>query len=492
MEATGATSATASSEAKRCTQERLDVIQAQAKRLCASVTDEISHLQQLSDKAVADGENAEKKQAAAYTEAEAAHVYERAQLEADRSALKEEIDAMRGTQHYADTIVLNVGGTRFETSKLTVCKHAGTFLEAMFSGRHAHKPQIDGAFFIDRDPTHFRLILNFLRCGAAVSPDSAAAKAEAAEEALFYGLPSLHRALTAPLLDLDSALGHAICQSRALEMQLRARFVKRDEHDGSPVEPPAPHEGLLSFFRGGEDSPAATLRHDRDPAEFPLLLSRFSRDASRRQQPGSGTLLEVACSTLKVWRTNFSFLHSNLLNRLAPLLAEGKLFVAGGSVLHALTHGQRLGSFWGPTSDVDLFLHSCTADEATALTRRVFDAVATDNESWTISRGRGVISMLMHTEYCEGPNHNGIEATVQVILRLYDSPAEVLCGFDVDCCCCGYDGSDVWMLPRCLRALRHSVNILNPLHAWPVRCACTRSPPHELRVHRGACQCPST
>jgi hypothetical protein len=105
----------------------------------------------------------------------------------------------------------------------------------MFSGRHAHKPQTDGAFFIDRDPTHFRLILNFLRCGAAVSPESAVAKAEAAKEALFYGLPSLHRALSAPVL--DSALGHAICQSRALETALRARFVERHAQDGSPADP---------------------------------------------------------------------------------------------------------------------------------------------------------------------------------------------------------------------------------------------------------------
>jgi hypothetical protein len=32
---------------------------------------------------------------------------------------------------------------------------------------------------------------------------------------------------------------------------------------------------------------------------------------------------------------------------------------------------------------------------------------------------------------------------VQIILRLYTSPAEVLLCFDVDCCCIGYDGRNV-------------------------------------------------
>lgn len=59
----------------------------------------------------------------------------------------------------------------------------------------------------------------------------------------------------------------------------------------------------------------------------------------------------------------------------------------------------------------------------------------------------------------------------QVVLRLYDSPAEVLLGFDVDCACLGFDGERVWALPRALRALKHNINVLNPLHAWPLRAS---------------------
>jgi hypothetical protein len=80
---------------------------------------------------------------------------------------------------------------------------------------------------------------------------------------------------------------------------------------------------------------------------------------------------------------------------------------------------------------------------------------------------------------------------VQIVLRLYDSPTEVLVGFDVDCCLCAYDGRNVWLAPRCVSALTTGVNVLNPLHSWPNRCS------YELRLakyaSRGfAVSCPGT
>lgn len=59
--------------------------------------------------------------------------------------------------------------------------------------------------------------------------------------------------------------------------------------------------------------------------------------------------------------------------------------------------------------------------------------------------------------------------TVQVVLRLYSSAAEVLYGFDCDCCCCAYNGREVLLTPRCYLALERMANVVNPLHAWPNR-----------------------
>ena len=50
---------------------------------------------------------------------------------------------------------------------------------------------------------------------------------------------------------------------------------------------------------------------------------------------------------------------------------------------------------------------------------------------------------------------------IQVVLRLYSSPAEVLLGFDLDASCVGYDGSDVWLLPRAIRAINLRTNTVD-------------------------------
>eukprot|EP01112_Ceratiomyxa_fruticulosa_P004224 TRINITY_DN1465_c1_g1_i3.p1 TRINITY_DN1465_c1_g1~~TRINITY_DN1465_c1_g1_i3.p1 ORF type:complete len:346 (-),score=75.60 TRINITY_DN1465_c1_g1_i3:92-1129(-) len=58
---------------------------------------------------------------------------------------------------------LNVGGQIFTTTMDTLTSCKGSYFDAMFSGRFALKREPDGTIFIDRDPTYFRHILNFLR-----------------------------------------------------------------------------------------------------------------------------------------------------------------------------------------------------------------------------------------------------------------------------------------------------------------------------------------
>ena len=60
---------------------------------------------------------------------------------------------------------------------------------------------------------------------------------------------------------------------------------------------------------------------------------------------------------------------------------------------------------------------------------------------------------------------------IQIILRLYSSPAEILMGFDVDSCAIGYDGKQVYMMPRCHQALVRQRNS-------------TSRPPPSMRSHR--------
>ena len=67
-----------------------------------------------------------------------------------------------------EVIVLDVGGKKFTSSLQTMLAEPDSLLGRMFSGRHPQEIQKDGSIFIDRDGTHFGIILNYLR-GAITS-----------------------------------------------------------------------------------------------------------------------------------------------------------------------------------------------------------------------------------------------------------------------------------------------------------------------------------
>ena len=92
-------------------------------------------------------------------------------------------------------VKLNVGGQYFTTSRQTLTSDPNSMLAAMFSGRHKQETTGDGSFFIDRDGTHFRFILNYLRDRKLILPEGATFLKELEAEAKFYQLQGILDAL---------------------------------------------------------------------------------------------------------------------------------------------------------------------------------------------------------------------------------------------------------------------------------------------------------
>ncbi|KAM9033432.1 SH3KBP1-binding protein 1-like isoform 2-T2 [Sarcophilus harrisii] len=69
----------------------------------------------------------------------------------------------RGRSAPGEVIHLNVGGKRFSTSRQTLTWIPDSFFSSLLSGRISTLKDETGAIFIDRDPTIFAPILNFLR-----------------------------------------------------------------------------------------------------------------------------------------------------------------------------------------------------------------------------------------------------------------------------------------------------------------------------------------
>uniref|UniRef100_A0A8D3EBC1 BTB/POZ domain-containing protein KCTD3 n=1 Tax=Scophthalmus maximus TaxID=52904 RepID=A0A8D3EBC1_SCOMX len=107
------------------------------------------------------------------------------------------------TPGMGEIIQLNVGGTRFSTSRQTLMWIPDSFFSSLLSGRISTLRDETGAIFIDRDPTAFAPILNFLRTkeldlrGVSISV--------LRHEAEFYGItPLVRRLLLCEELDRSS------------------------------------------------------------------------------------------------------------------------------------------------------------------------------------------------------------------------------------------------------------------------------------------------
>lgn len=120
-------------------------------------------------------------------------------LEQKRHAFEEVKKQMSSVlQLQENRVKLNVGGVKFVTSLDTLLMHPDSMLGSMFSGKYRLEKDEKGYFFIDRDGTHFRYILNFLRTGSLLVPEDPLIRRELQIEAEFYQIPSLIDLLAHP------------------------------------------------------------------------------------------------------------------------------------------------------------------------------------------------------------------------------------------------------------------------------------------------------
>ncbi|KXJ28287.1 BTB/POZ domain-containing protein KCTD6 [Exaiptasia diaphana] len=86
------------------------------------------------------------------------------QLDDEKRRFETELKRMADTKEFQSSrIQLDIGGHKYTTSLSTLRKDPDSMLAAMFSGRHQLVNESDGSYFIDRDGTYFRYILNYLR-----------------------------------------------------------------------------------------------------------------------------------------------------------------------------------------------------------------------------------------------------------------------------------------------------------------------------------------
>mmetsp|Transcript_6575 Transcript_6575/g.10230 ORF Transcript_6575/g.10230 Transcript_6575/m.10230 type:complete len:229 (+) Transcript_6575:54-740(+) len=89
-----------------------------------------------------------------------------------------------------EKIVLNIGGTKYETRLSTLLHYPDSLLGVMFSDRNAHlRHQLNGEYFFDRNGQTFEVVLDFYRTGGKIIIPPGIAPESVKEELDFFQLP---------------------------------------------------------------------------------------------------------------------------------------------------------------------------------------------------------------------------------------------------------------------------------------------------------------
>ena len=124
------------------------------------------------------------------------------------------------------------------------------------------------------------------------------------------------------------------------------------------------------------------------------------------------------------------------------------VLLAGGSVLNLILDCRL-------KVDYDLFFYGMTREQANNKIRTCIEYFATRSDVSVFSVFRTQNSITLDI----GIGHKHVK--VQFILRLYTSISEVLHGFDVDCSCVGFDGTNFYLTERSKFALENMMNFVD-------------------------------
>ncbi|KAI5824408.1 hypothetical protein K523DRAFT_420814, partial [Schizophyllum commune Tattone D] len=98
------------------------------------------------------------------------------------------------------------------------------------------------------------------------------------------------------------------------------------------------------------------------------------------------------------------------------------------------------------SSDIDVYIHGLGPEAANAKIAHIAEVVKRNLPE-------GAPFLLVRNSQTVTLYSNYPTRRVQIVLKLVESPREVLLNFDLDICAVAFDGTDVWMLPRCVRAI---------------------------------------
>ncbi|KAL5114283.1 hypothetical protein ACEQ8H_007852 [Pleosporales sp. CAS-2024a] len=262
----------------------------------------------------------------------------------------------------------------------------------------------------------------------------------------------------------DTPLQELIAPYKEHDSKLREVFAQQPDH------PAISEPNVVPVFAGHEHELKIRPRSLDKESEAERECYLMPLKKAERKPAGTPAVVQ----SLKEFQTNFQlFSESSLVD-----MDWSNVVVAGSAVVTSLLpvpeeHGaskRALREYYhqklAPASDVDLFLYDLTEEQAVEkikqIEQRIKDSILIET---TTIRTKNAITIA--SQY---PTRH-----VQIVLRIYRSISEILTGFDVDCSCAAYDGSQVYASPRALTAYMTQINTIDLTR---------RSPSYENRLSK--------
>jgi hypothetical protein len=248
------------------------------------------------------------------------------------------------------------------------------------------------------------------------------------------------------------------------DAKARAIYAQRPDH---PAVQDA-HVNVVPIFNGHEKDikiRARDLSKESEDEKSKYLMPLANEARKPHDTP-------AVVSSLQEFQHNFSIFTENSLAE----MDWSNVVAAGSSVVTSLlpvpseskSSIRALRTYYhekiAPASDVDLFIYGLTEEQAKEkikdIESRIEDSILHDT---TTIRTKHTITIV--SQY---PTRH-----VQIVLRIYKNLSEILTGFDVDCSCVAYDGSQVWAAPRAIASYMTQTNPIDLTR---------RSPSYENRL----------
>ncbi|KAL2859589.1 hypothetical protein BJX68DRAFT_276845 [Aspergillus pseudodeflectus] len=236
------------------------------------------------------------------------------------------------------------------------------------------------------------------------------------------------------------------------------------------------HLNLVPLFDSNGSTDVRIRARDL-ASETDDLKSKYLMPLKDEHRKPSGAPAIV--SSLKEFQTHFNIFSESSLSDLDwnNVIAAGSAVATSILPVPEKYNGSKRGlrqfyhEEFAPASDVDLFLYGLTEEQAIEKIKQIEKCIR-DSILTEVSTIRTKHAITIVSQY---PTRH-----VQIVLRRYKSIAEILTGFDVDCSCAAYDGTQVYLAPRAVGAYITQVNQID---------LSRRSPSYENRLskysHRG-------